>query len=94
MTKSQRDWQGNPIPSEQLAAETPDTVVTLWEVTPPLNGEELDSVVFRDWRGMCEYLSHYAYLLLDDKEEPELREGVTIKIRLVDMALSDIREID
>lgn len=82
------DATGQPVPE----GETPDTLIDVWEIDPHLQSDDYDVLWERSWQRMLELMRDNFDTFLERIEDDELRQGVTIKVRLVKMRLADYLE--
>lgn len=77
----EHDWQGHVVPKPI----SPDEKLTVWEVTPHIQTDSCDSMVERGWQEMLSTVGTGLDAWLERYTEEELREGVTLTFRLIDM---------
>lgn len=81
----EKDWRGRPVPP----GEGPDTKITVWEVSPHPGTSDYDAFWEREWQSMLSYTASTLEYWLETFTEEELREGVTLTFKLVDIHLED-----
>lgn len=82
-----RDWRNIPV-----ANTGPDVPVTHWECEPHPTSREFTSLVERSMPDFLESMRDGLEEFLEQFTEEELREGVTLTIRLRDIAPADVEE--
>lgn len=84
------DWQGREIPAD----EPDDAVIDVWEVEPHLGNDHYTHLVERSWQDMLKYVGSQLDFWLEQFDEDDLREGVTIKLRVRKMSKSEYAEYE
>lgn len=59
-----QDYHGEPIPT----AETPDTQITVWEISPALN-TDFDSCVIRPYHDFVDYAQRVIEQIMDNPDQ-------------------------
>lgn len=80
-------WDGRTVHDPR-----PDEVVPVWQVEPHPSDARFDCLIERSGPRMMDCLANNLDFLLERYEESELRSGVTITIKLVDMRADEIPE--
>ncbi len=86
---SDTDFSGRPIQSD----EPSDAIIDVWEVTPHPQSCRCDFLIERSWQKMLGLIGDNLDSFLERFDDDELREGVSIKIKLTEMAKCDYEEI-
>jgi hypothetical protein len=86
MSNMVKDWRGEEVP-ETL----PDIPVPHWTCQPDPFGQ-WDFLAERNYADFLASLKNGLDFILDGYDEDELREGVTITIRLKDIAPADVMD--
>lgn len=84
-----KDWQGHDVPT----GEEDDDAFLAWEITPHVQTAEFDSCIIRGWQEMIELVKDNLDALLERHDEEELRQGVTLKFRLVHSSKREMEEL-
>lgn len=84
-----KDWQGRDVAKE----EADDDAFLAWEITPHVQTKEFDSCIIRGWQEMLELVKDNIDLFLERYDEDELREGVTLRFRLVHSSKREMGEL-
>lgn len=79
------DAEGREIPPD----EPLDKIIDVWTIEPSMVGQEYDYIVIRSWQDMLQHVRDNLDCFLERYEEEDLREGVSIKIRLRKMTVKD-----
>lgn len=85
----EKDWQGRDVE----ANEPDETNILVWEVEPHIQSRDHDSCLIRGWQDMLENVRANLDMFLESFEVDELKAGVSIKVRLVEMRKCDYEEI-
>ena len=87
--KKQTTWEGFPVdPNEQ-----PSDVILVWEVDPHIDSG-YDVAVIRGWEDMLDFVRDVTETQCEDHTPDELQwHGVTVKIKLREMTVSDYEEL-
>ena len=75
------DYTNRQVPAD----EAPDTVIKVWEVTPHMS-DDYSHLVVRGWQDMLDAVRQVAEAHLENMPDDELRDGLEIKVRLVEMS--------
>lgn len=79
-----KDYRGEEIPEPER-----DEIVKVWEIEPhKSNG--YSSCLIMGWQHMHEELADTAVAKLEDMDGDELAEGLTIKVRLIEMPYGEL----
>jgi len=83
-------WNGKPTP----APEGPDDMVTVWQISPEPHelAGEYDTYVAKCYPTARDCMTSKLEALVDGASREQLRDGVSIKVKLVDMPAEDIPE--
>ncbi len=84
-----KDWQGRDVQE----GEAEDDAFLAWEITPHVQTTEFDCCIIRGWQEMIELVKDNLDSLLERYDEDELRQGVTIKFRLVHSSKREMEEL-
>jgi hypothetical protein len=84
------DYKGSEVPKD----EKEGTMIKVWEVSPhPGYIGDYDYYIERSWQNMLEYMKENFNFFLDQYDEEDLKEGVNLNIKLVDMTLGEYLDI-
>lgn len=82
------DWEGRKI---EIAEHT-DKVIDVWEVAPAIGDRDHDSHVYRSWHDLLT-IGERLDVWLDNFSEDELRDGVTLTVKLIRMRKGDYDDL-
>lgn len=82
-------WDGTPAPD----GETADTMIKVWQMMPHPTCGAFDNLVVRDWGDFLNIAQDGIEHMLDVAEKSDLSEGVTFKIKLIEMTLGDYQNL-
>lgn len=80
------DWQGRPLKEK----ESPQKVVPVWEISPHIQTGPKDSLIERSYQRMLSIVKSSLEDFLEAHDEEELRQGITITFRLIDLPIEEI----
>lgn len=73
------DWQGRPVE----VAETEETEIYVWEITPHPQTNDYDSMLVRGYQKAREMADLAMERVMDENEQDELMEGVKVEVKLI-----------
>ena len=88
-TEQQTDWEGSLVPEN----EPDDKKILVWEVDPHPSNSDYDVLWERSWQRMLEIVSNSLETHMERFTPEELREGVSIKFKLVEMTVGEWRKL-
>ena len=88
MSDKPTDYLGHPI----NRVESPDDIITVWEITPAHDGVH-DTIVIRSWQDAVRYARHNTVMLMDAYDTKE-NPGIFIRIQLRKTTLADYKELE